>query len=92
MAIKTVIDIEDGGIQIKTSQNSSQYVSVGELIELIGVIGLGYTEKILKRRLKLLSKAELQRFGKLFIRIQGEIEQLDDIIATRAEIENDPWK
>lgn len=50
-----------------------------------------YPTKTLKRRIKLLTNTEYQRCRKHYQEIISRFEKIEDIIATRAELEGDKW-
>ncbi len=50
-----------------------------------------YPQSTLDRRIGLLTKKEKEKVHRLYELVLNKLEELDDIIATRAEKENDPW-
>lgn len=61
-----------------------------KIIELVNTST--YHPNILARRVNLLNKSEKTRCDREWVKICESIDKIDDIISTRAEIENDPWK
>lgn len=72
-----------------------------ELFRLIILhLGTTYPKQIFDRRLKLLSEKEYAKYDKrvmdfidkIYEKFGDEIDDIDEIMAKRAVIENDPWK
>jgi len=63
-------------------------------------LGTTYPKRIFDRRLKLLTKKEYDKYSKevwelidkIDAKLRNQIENIDEIMSNRAEIENDPWK
>jgi hypothetical protein len=63
-------------------------------------LGTTYPKQIFDRRLKLLSEKEYAKYDKrvmdfidkIYEKFGDEIDDIDEIMAKRAVIENDPWK
>lgn len=68
-------------------------MSIDDLSIIIELINAStYTESILQRRLDLLNEKETKRVENLMKKIVQSVNEIDEIISNRAEIENDPWK
>lgn len=64
---------------------------ITELKYLLDAAGFGYPRETLARRINLLTKNEKKRVKKILHSVDNLVEEIDNIVATRAEIEHDPW-
>jgi hypothetical protein len=67
-------------------------VTIEDFRSLLRYCAITYPTHILKRRLKLLTKNERLRFDAKWCKVVNLLEEMEKIVALRAEYEEDEWK